>query len=202
MGDKILTIHNERHWEKQSHIPKRGRKIHPLYQLDNVFWPDYKQMCEEAVSVRSKLDTYDPTADKNSTIKVHYMADDTPLLNNMWQGWTERYGTFSGVTVSYFYIDPGMEYGWHIDTNISQDMSGKGSILCAMNIVLTDTHEAKTEFLGLGEVEYTAALFNTSHVHRVHIGNVPRILARITFRDTIYEELVHKIKKIDKHYAE
>jgi len=201
MDDKIVTIRQEGHWQRQSHIPKRGRKIHPLYRLDHEFWPDRKQMCDEALSVRDKLDMYD--AAKDATIKVHYMGDDTPLLNKMWQGWTDRYGSFGNPTVSYFYIDPGMQYGWHIDTNISHDMTSKGSILCAMNVVLTETHEAKTEFLGFEDIErYRAALFNTSWMHQVQIGHVQRILARITFRDVLYEELVYKIKKIDKQHAE
>lgn len=175
-------------------------RVHPLYKLDKkVFWPDRAEMVKEAQSVRTKLEEYDPT--ETARIKIHKMADDTPLLTQMWEGFSELYGDFGDSTVTYFYIDAEMgDYGWHVDSQISSDMTSKKPILCAMNLVITDEH-IPAEFWGLGESHYVAAMFNTSHVHRVNTRGENRILARITFRESIYEEIVHKIKKIHKRMA-
>lgn len=195
--EQRLFVRNPR--LRQAHTLKRGKIEHPLYRLEHVFWPDRQAMYDEAKKVRSELQMYD--AAENATIKVHHMGDDTPVLARMWEGWKNRYGEFGKPTVTYFYIDPGMHYDWHIDTDISHDMTNDGRILCAMNIVVTD-ESVPAEFQGIGEERYTAALFNTSWVHRViHTAGSQRILARITFRDIIYEELVHKVKKIDKQHA-
>lgn len=181
---------------RQPHTIKRGRAMDPLYHLPITFWPDRALLLQEALDVRSEeLATYD--VNENATIKVHYMGDDTPYLKQMWQGWKDLYGDIGDPTVSYFYIDPHMEYDWHVDTNISHDMTAKGNILCAMNIVTTDEN-IPAEFMSIGKVAYTAALFNTSRVHRVQTSGKLRVLARITFRSCIYEELVHKVKKINK----
>ena len=70
-------------------------------------------------------------------------------------------------------------------------------MLCAMNIVLTDD-QTPAEFQDWGEQQYTACMFNTSMYHRVQTHGTLRILARITFRDFLFEEIVHRMKKIDK----
>jgi len=175
----------------------KTRITHPLYPLtDHPFWPDRKLMKEEATVVRTDDEQFDPT--KKSSIKVHLMGADTPLLQQMWDNWCSLYGDCGDATVYYFYMNPEMVYDWHVDTLITTDHTSTKAALCAMNVVVTN-EETPAEFAGLGEMSYTAALFNTSHMHRVvDTRGETRILARITFRDWIYEEVLHKIKKINK----
>lgn len=175
----------------QGHMLKKHRSV-PLYRLEHVFWPSRELMEQEALSVKDDIVQYDVR--DNATIKTHEMSDRTPYLRQMWQGWTDMYGDFGDCTVTYFYVEPELDYDWHIDTYISTDMTAKKPILCAMNIVCTDEN-VPAEFHGYGEMAYTAALFNTSHLHRVDPQGKQRILARITFRDHIYEEVLSRVKK-------
>lgn len=178
----------------QGHYLKKHRSV-PLYRLDDyVFWPNRELMRIEAESVKDKIQTYQVEG-RHAVTKTHDMGEDTPYLRQMWEGWQKLFGDFGDCTVTYFYISGEEDYDWHIDTYISMEHTGKSKpVLCAMNIVCTDEN-IPAQFHAHGEMAYTAALFNTSHLHKVDPQGKDRILARITFRDCIYEEVLHRVKK-------
>ena len=51
--------------------------------------------------------------------------------------------------------------------------------------------------MDFGSYKYTAGILNTSHLHRV-FPTSQRILARISFLELIYEEVVHRVRKLEK----
>ena len=173
----------------------RGSISEPIYRLNNQFWPDRDLMLQEALSLRDSPDVWNEAAEKASIKSLPLDENNTPYLKQMFKGFTEMYGDFGNTHPNYFFIEPEWEYGWHVDTHISKKMTGS-SVLCAMNIVLTD-EQTPAEFQEWGEQQYTACMFNTSVFHRVQTQGKLRVLARITFRDYVFEEVVHRIKKID-----
>ena len=174
----------------------RGSIREPIYRLNNQFWPDRDLMLQEAMSLRDRPNIWNDAAEKASIKSLPLDENNTPYLKQMFEGFTEMYGDFGNTHPNYFFIEPQWEYGWHVDTHISKKMTGS-SVLCAMNIVLTDD-QTPAEFQDRGEQQYTACMFNTSMYHRVQTHGTLRILARITFRDFLFEEIVHRMKKIDK----
>ena len=206
-----------------SHL--RARHV-PLYPLDKEnhpqFWPDPELMLSEALHKReqdgeNRLELTDrqkwwmqpENAEKlqwakdngyatEAMVRVIHADSDTPHLNQLLEQFTDTYGNFGETKASYFFIDPddSDNYGWHVDTDIKSPTIPRG-IMCAMNVVLTDIN-IPVEFQNQGEFTYRAAMFNTDWLHRVHTNKKLRVLARIAFTDSIYEEIVHKIKRIHK----
>lgn len=188
----------------------RGSIGEPIYRLNNQFWPDRDLMLKEAISLRDKPEVWNGELDYSTAPMMHGKRSsqakasikslpsdekNTPYLNQMFKGFTEMYGDFGNTHPNYFFIEPNWTYDWHVDTHLSKQMTGS-SVLCAMNIVLTDD-QTPAEFEGWGEQQYTACMFNTSVFHRVQTQGKLRVLARITFRDYVFEEVVYRIKKID-----
>ena len=169
----------------------------PIYRLNNQFWPDRDLMLKEATSLNDNLDVWDDEIEKASIKSIPLDEGNTPYLKQMFEGFTEMYGDFGKTHANYFFIEPDWTYDWHVDTHISKKMTGS-YVLCAMNIVLTDDQMPAEFDAPWGEQQYTACMFNTSVLHRVQTCGKLRVLARLTFRDCIFEEIVHRIKKIDK----
>ena len=207
-------------------IKLHSRSLVPLYHLDNddhpQFWPDPDLMLDEALHKRdqegeNRLESTtrqewfnkpenakrlqwakDNGYATEAMVRVIHADSNTPYLNQLVEQFTNTYGDFGETKAAYFYIDPkdSENYGWHTDTNITSPNVPRG-VLCAMNVVLTDI-DISAEFKNVGKFSYRAAMFNTDWMHRVHTNKKLRVLARIAFFDSIYEEIVHKIKRIHK----
>ena len=191
---------------------KFRKQSHPLHHLEYKFWPNVGLLLNEALDIRNNPDTEFGTykrknLDKdtsnvesgtlNVNIKTIRQSEKTPHFNQMVDNFFERYGDFGKTYHGYMIIEPEYTYNWHVDTFVHNEAMGNRPILCAMNLICTNCDVA-AEFQGFGEIPYKAAIFNTDHPHRVKTANEVRIIARIGFQDMLYEEVVHKIKKIDK----
>lgn len=183
----------------------------PFYRVNNNFWPSREELLCEAEAVRHTGENYEllkknyeivsskPVDSKiNAVIEWKNSADNTPVLNDLKESFITSYGNLGTVGVQYLYINGGSNYQYHRDNNVHRaglSWAKKTSINCCLNIVLTDD-EAECEFKDVGKFKYIAGLLNTSHLHRVKTIST-RILARITFYDAIYEEVAHRIRKVD-----
>ena len=180
----------------------RGPKYlqEPFYELSHQFWPDRDDLKKEAEYIRSvgKHKMVVPVIDEDygkCVLEFQFSHDETPILNQYLNNFVERYGNFGRMIAHYFYIDEGMNYVWHRD-NKPTSTTESFPVQCCVNVIVTDDG-SECEFLGHGTYKYTAGVLNTSHLHRVTpVRN--RILARISFLDSIYEEVVHRIRKIDR----
>ena len=90
---------------------------------------------------------------------------------------------------------------WGTQGSGKQPTSAEGvsnfPVNCCINVVITEDG-SECEFLDHGLYKYTAGILNTSHLHRVKPSST-RILARISFMDMIYEEVVHRIRKLERN---
>ena len=175
----------------------------PFYNIENQFWPDRKLMCQEAETVRSTPGhglTYKAELDGDTVLVDWKVAhDNTPLLSKMLKNFQDVYGDLGTVYAQYFYIDGGSDYRYHVDNNLPEatnDFAKNISVNCCLNVVLTDDG-SECEFRDVGKFKYTAGVLNTSHQHRVKPATT-RILSRLAFLDAIYEEVIHRIRKVDK----
>jgi hypothetical protein len=185
----------------------------PFYNIENQFWPDRKLMLGEAEAVRSipgpGLTYIADVEGTNVSIEWKLAQDHTPLLSKMLKNFQDTYGDLGSVSAKYFYIDAGSDYRYHVDNEWADYYNTEGmdqksldlfrkkvSINCCINVVLTDD-ESECEFKDVGKFKYTAGVLNTSHMHRVK-PDTTRILGRISFSDAIYEEVVHRIRSVDK----
>ena len=178
----------------------------PFYNIENEFWPDRKLMREEAERIRHSSSehglTYKAELVEGNTVLVDWRNahENTPLLNQMLENFQKIYGDFGRRTgAQYFYIDGGSDYRYHVDNDMPRatNESAKNiGVNCCLNIVVTDD-ESECEFKDVGKFKYTAGVLNTSHLHRVRPATT-RILARIAFLDAVYEEVVYRIRKVDR----
>ena len=180
----------------------------PFYPLSHKFWPDREEFRKEAEAIygtERERETHE-IANPEGVVTVldfQFSHDDTPVLNRYRDAFIECYGdTFGRISAHYFYLDGDGTYEWHRDnilppsTLYETDNGKKLPVNCCVNVVVSD-EGSQCEFLDHGRFNYTAGVLNTSHVHRVHLeGN--RILARLSFSHSIYEEVVHRIRKVDK----
>lgn len=179
----------------------------PFYNIDRPFWPDKALLLEEAIAVRHLPDNrikYDVGLkhDRGTvTMDWQFSHNKTPVLNQHFDNFVSRYGDFGKTLAHYFYIDAGADYEWHADNNVPGSKTEWGKHLpvnCCINVVLTED-DSECEFLGIGKFKYKAGVLNTSHMHRVKPDTM-RILARISFLDAIYEEVVYRIRKVDMQH--
>lgn len=178
----------------------------PFYRLDDEnWWPDRSALLKEALEVRDLmenrflLDIENTNRESSITLDFQFVNDKTPVLNEYKNRFLDRYGDFGSIAVHYFYIDKDADYEWHRDNVLPTSTSEKGTNLpvnCCINVIITDDG-SECEFLGHGTYEYTAGILNTSALHRIQPSEL-RILARISFQDLVYEEVVHKIRKVNK----
>lgn len=171
----------------------------PFYELSHQFWPERQLLKEEAERVRTEGNKglVVPIIDEDygkCVLEFQFADSVTPVLNQYLDNFLERYGDFGKVLAHYFYIDGGMNYVWHRD-NAPALGSENFPVNCCINVIVTDDG-SECEFLGHGSYKYTAGVLNTSHLHRV-APQSNRILARISFIDALYEEVVHRMRKID-----
>lgn len=171
----------------------------PFYELTHQFWPERKLLREEAeqVQISGNKGMTVPIIDEEygkCVLEFQFSDEGTPVLNEYLNNFLTRYGDFGKVFAHYFYIGEDMNYVWHRD-NAPAIGSQNFAVQCCINVVVTDDG-SECEFLNYGTYKYKAGVLNTSHLHRV-TPKSNRILARISFLDSIYEEVVHRIRKID-----
>ena len=188
--------------------PTRGPKWAqiPFYNLAHSWWPDREAMRLEAESVRDddtkyKIETkvdWEMEEGKTLNLKSQFSNPSrTPILCEFHKAFTARYGDLGNVKSHYFYIGKDSDYEWHRDDMpAGRAIEDLKSVNCCINIICTDTSN-EVEFMEHGSFAYTAGVLNTSHVHRVKPTD-NRILARLTFTSSVYEEVVHRIRKVDK----
>lgn len=197
----------------------------PFQHLNYEFWPDLKKMREEAIAVREsdehRLTVQVPNGRDDVddvVLDFQFVSDHTPVLQEHWQNFQDWFGDTGAAYCQYFYIDANADYEWHRD-NILRDIEydprkvietttaeipdkykvssqTNFPVQCAINVVLTDDG-SECEFYDFGSYKYTAGILNTSHLHRV-FPSEQRILARISFLELLYEEVIHKIRKLEK----
>jgi len=172
----------------------------PLFRLSHEFWPSRSDLRTEADYVRQHGDKQMVVpiideVDAYAQLEFQFAHDKTPALNMFLSNFISTYGDLGHLFAHYFYIDSGMNYVWHRDNVPSVDHAGF-AVQCCINIVVTDD-ESECEFLNFEPYKYTAAVLNTSVLHRV-TPTSNRILARISFVDAIYEEVVSRIRKTEK----
>lgn len=161
----------------------------PLTRLTEQFW-DVDALRREALEQKQSAYLF-PT--KAVTIRAVPLSDRTPELTRMFKEFTKKYGDNFGLTsCSYMYIDAGEEYPYHVDNVVGQKVSDLPPVLCTINI-LVEGSETAVEFKNLGEYTYKAAVFNTSVMHRI-TPKTDRIIARISFRELSFEDVVQRIK--------
>lgn len=164
--------------------------MEPLIKIKDVFW-NREDLLQEAKLLKETSYVFGTPP---KIVRAFPMNERTPCLLKFYKDFEKKYGSNLGeVSVSYMYIDAEEEYPWHVDEEITKTTGNnpKG-VLCAFNVLLLGD-ENKVEFKDVGEFSYKAAIFNTSHMHRV-APSTDRILCRIGFRDLSYEEMVRKVK--------
>ena len=163
--------------------------MEPLFHIKISFW-DKEELLSEALEVKQKSYSF---TNGVSIVRAFPMNEHTPALVKFYKNFLDTFkGDWGEVSVSYMYINAGEEYPWHIDEEVTKKTGNnvKG-VLSAFNILLAGENN-EVEFEGLGKYKYNAAVFNTSHLHRVSPAS-DRIIARIGFRDYSYEDVVRKI---------
>lgn len=74
--------------------------------------------------------------------------------------------------VNFMYVEPNVTLPWHVDAD---------GTVSALNVVISE-NEDPLQFED-SEYKYRAALIDTSKLHRVVTGKLPRRIYRITFQD-------------------
>lgn len=201
----------------------------PFTHINTEFWQDHinkQEFLQEAIDVRdfeeNRFRIEVPSGNERSSLPVNldfqFSNKNTPCLAKYFEKFKEWFGDTGRATCHYFYIDGGTDYEWHrdnvlndIDIDVSQiikkskienkvlDLSNRSnfSVNCCINLVLTEDG-SECDFMNFGSYKYTAGILNTSHLHRVFPAK-NRILARISFVDLIYEEVVHRIRKLERN---
>jgi hypothetical protein len=145
------------------------------------------------------------------------VGDHTPVLQDFWQNFQDWFGDPGAAYCQLMYLDANAQYEWHRDNILRdveysprKDIGGNVEVpdkynvekqtnfpvQCCINVVLTEDG-SECEFMDFGSYKYTAGILNTSHLHRV-FPTSQRILARISFLELIYEEVVHRVRKLEK----
>jgi hypothetical protein len=198
----------------------------PFTHITHEFWPNRSDLCKEALAIRdndtNRFQLHVPSGkvdEPGITLDFQYANEQTsPMLLQYYNNFKEWFGEAGYTHCHYFYIDGNANYEWHRD-NILKDISidqealltaqGGGKqptstegvsdfpVNCCINVVITEDG-SECEFLNSGLYKYTAGILNTSHWHRVKPTST-RILARISFMDMIYEEVVHRIRKLERN---
>jgi len=162
--------------------------LEPLLHLPTVFW-DIPAMRKEALALKDSAHIWES---EHYTIRGCPTGEQTPILNNTYDSFLRLYGDCGMVSRSYLYIDKDSDYMWHTDNEISKTTGNTDKdVKCAINIVVLG-EESSVEFLDYGEYNYIAALFNTSHLHRIKPVS-DRILCKISFRDLHFSDVINKI---------
>jgi hypothetical protein len=169
--------------------------VNPLFPLKHCFW-DIEGLRIEANSVKATALKFPYTykgVDFGVITAVPLLPQsDLPELDKFRNSFLETYpidwGDFS---VSYMWVES--EYPWHVDNEVTK--RGRKGTQCAINVLLAGA-DNPVEFEGYGEQLYDAAVLNTSHIHRVELWNkIERIMARISFKDKTFKEVVEGIKE-------
>jgi len=195
----------------------------PFTHVDYEFWPDREALRQEAIAVREndanrfRLPIPNSRGDDPVVLDFQYINDKTPMLAKFHQNFVDWFGDPGRVHIHYFYIDANANYEWHRDNvlnqiqydpkhiakqmgkdtaHLSDRKSNNFPINCALNLVLTED-DGECECAGYGTYKYKCGVLNTSHLHRVQPSSL-RILARVSFLELIYEEVIHRIKKVEK----
>ena len=180
--------------------------MNPLYSLEHSFW-DIEKLRAEANSVEDIAQEFPFTCPRTGikgiirAVPLLPQSDITYVngyypdeLDAFKHSFLETYPMDWGdIAFSYMWID-GL-YPWHVDNEVTNRglLSGKKGTQCAINVLLSGL-DAPIEFEGYEEQIYKAAVVNTSHVHRVN-PTTKRSMARISFKDKTFEEVVEGIKE-------
>ena len=197
----------------------------PFQHITHEFWPDLTKLREEALAVRDsnehRLTVQVPNGSDDVddvVLDFQFVSDHTPVLQQHWQNFQDWFGETGAAYCQYFYIDANADYEWHRD-NVLRDIEydprkvqetttaeipdkykvnsqTNFPVQCAINVVLTEDG-SECEFYDFGSYKYTAGILNTSHLHRV-FPSEQRILARISFLELLYEEVIHRVRKLEK----
>jgi hypothetical protein len=179
----------------------------PFYSLDDIepWWPHTQSLLEEALAVRELnenrflLDIGNTGGESSIRLDFQFVGQHTPFLEEYQWRFQEKYEGLGKIETHYFYIDANADYEWHRDNVLPTATSEVGKrmpVNCCLNVIITDDG-SECEFLNHGLFKYKAGVLNTSVLHRVKPSSL-RILARISFLDAVYEEVVHKIRKVHK----
>ena len=194
----------------------------PFTHITNEFWPDRAELREEAEAIReneqNRFRIKIPTQKEQEpvTLDFQFLNENTPVLAEFYKNFQEWFGETGHTYVHYFYIDKDADYEYHrdniiheieidtkevldaVDTNRENEAAKLSNfpVNCCINLVVSDDG-SECEFQNHGLYKYTAGILNTSHLHRV-FPTSQRILARISFLELIYEEVVHRVRKLEK----
>jgi len=198
----------------------------PFTHINHEFWPSREKLKEEALAMREneanrfRLPIPKTSGKTDVTLDFQYVHENTPVLAEFYDNFKEWFGETGWTHCMYFYLDGGADYEWHRDNILSDIKFNPKEILakegnsanhdlktpaessnfpvnCCINLVITEDG-SECEFMDHGLYKYTAGILNTSHWHRVK-PSTTRILARISFLEMIYEEVVHRIRKIERN---
>ena len=201
----------------------------PFTHINTEFWQDHinkQEFLQEAINVRdfeeNRFRIEVPHRGDRSPLPVNldfqFANSNTPCLAKYFEKFKAWFGDTGRATCHYFYIDGGTDYEWHrdnvlsnievdvdklikksniVDKRTGSEIASNFSVNCCINLVLTEDG-SECEFINFGSYKYTAGILNTSHLHRVFPAK-NRILARISFVDLIYEEVVHRIRKLERN---
>lgn len=162
--------------------------MEPIYHLQRAFW-DYDSLRAEALEVKKEALVFDTA---KAIVRAVPVSSRTPALAKMYENFKNQYPyNFGTVSLSYMYINEGEVYPYHVDNVASIAVSNLKPVLCTINILVSG-EENEVEFEGLGKYRYSACVFNTSHMHRI-TPKSDRIITRISFRESTYEDVVTKI---------
>ena len=196
----------------------------PFHTITHEFWPDLIKLREEAIAVREynehRLIVQVPNGRDDVddvVLDFQFVGDHTPVLQDFWQNFQDWFGDPGAAYCQLMYLDANAQYEWHRDNILRdveysprKDIGGNVEVpdkynvetqtnfpvQCCINVVLTEDG-SECEFMDFGSYKYTAGILNTSHLHRV-FPTSQRILARISFLELIYEEVVHRVRKLEK----
>ena len=196
----------------------------PFHTITHEFWPDLIKLREEAIAVREynehRLTVQVPNGRDDVddvVLDFQFVGDHTPVLQDFWQNFLDWFGDPGAAYCQLMYLDANAQYEWHRDNILRDveysprnDIGGNVEVpdkynvekqtnfpvQCCINVVLTEDG-SECEFMDFGSYKYTAGILNTSHLHRV-FPSEQRILARISFLEMLYEEVIHRVRKLEK----
>ena len=165
----------------------------PVYPLWQSTFRDSGKLRTEANNVKDKAYKipYTYKGKDYGVITALPYNEFTPELTKFRESFLEQYPLDWGeFAVSYMWIDS--DYPWHVDNEVTKSQHNRKGVKCAINIIL-EGHNTAVEYEE-GKFIYEAAVVNTSKLHRV-VPETERVMARISFKDKTFEEVVKGIKE-------
>lgn len=189
----------------------------PIHHITRMpFW-DHQALLDEA----NEVERVEGAVHRKKYIGPCFFHQDHNYLEltRMKQNFESIYGDFGLITAGYIVGYPDDKYGWHSDVDVERSVRDMGEkypdhdmlqrfplhkfergqeAKAGFNIMLKGDDPIQFQHNSLQEV-YKCAILAVNENHRVVI-TTKRVIASLQFREATYEEVVHRVTRIDNGF--